>query len=42
MCMVGIMIKDMYYQIQKEGNLIIHTGLNGLAKLRVNLSQCRI
>lgn len=38
--MVGIMIKDMHYQIQKEVNLITHTGLNGLAKIRVNLSPC--
>jgi len=32
--MVWIIIKDMYYQIQKEVNLITHTGLNGLAKIR--------
>jgi hypothetical protein len=38
--MVWILIKDMYYRIQKEVNLITHAGLNGLAKIRVNLSPC--
>lgn len=36
--MVGIMIKDIYCQVQKEVNLITHTRLNGLTKIRVNLS----
>jgi hypothetical protein len=31
--MVSIIINDMYYQIQKEVNLITHTRLNGLAKI---------
>jgi len=37
--MVWITIKDMYYQIQKEVNLITNTGLNGLVKIRVILSH---
>jgi hypothetical protein len=36
MYMVWIMIKDMYYQIQKEVNLITDTGLNGLVKKKGN------